>query len=293
MANTNISNTIKACPLPSEITTGKSNAKSDDKVKYTNQSGITFTVHIVPQQMIKNKCLICHEVAIVANPICLEDRHHVVCQVCAPKILDNKNTRCPQCNVSNTKATYDHVSKESKHYLRELNNTKISCDSCEYTGDFSSINSHTHGNEPSPSPFWPPPAPAKTSYNIPEQKLHPAVNTTFEDSEIRTERIVDSLFEQLKDTDILEKCESLCITLGLNASDLKEVRTETSAKIASGRCQYSGPFLTYFKLLLKKCFSIRNTRAGLPPMNLQLCKIAVRWTGLRCEEIAQSLSWPE
>lgn len=257
-----------------ELSPGKK-AKTDEKVKFTNRSGTTFTVHIVPQQMIKSICPICQENTITGNPVCIENRHHVVCQDCAPNIIFSRNSRCPECNQDDTKASESYLLSEMKHYVRELNNTQISCDECTYTGDYSSIESHVHV-KPSPSPFWKVPEPDQKHVDISIKKQLP----------IGRKNKVNYLHNKLKNTSIGIFYEPFIKKLGLKDAEIKTFKD---------KLRQEGLLLTndYFKRLLSECFSIRDTRMDLPPIDLELCKRVLQELGYI--KLAQSLPirWPE
>ena len=259
--------------------------KTTEEVKFTNKSGTTFTVNIVPQQMIKSFCPICLDVTIAANPVCLQNRYHVVCSACAPIIINSESSKCPECNTDGSKASRNYMSQEIKHYIRELNNTGVTCDSCKYRGSFSDIDSHHHGDMPSESPFWVSPS-TKNDVLAQKEDLRlqaSETNIAAPNPEPNSRnRIVSSLYSQIKDTDFGCHYESFCLKLGLSEADLAGINAEARRQ---------GMFWSRGKLALQKCFSIRDTRPDLPPINLEYCKRALREVG--AIELSRSLKWPE
>ena len=249
--------------------------KMDERSRFTNSSGITFSVHIVPQQMIKNQCPACKKHTITSNPVCIKDRSHVVCQVCAPKIIRSESTRCPQCDEDNTKATRNFVSTETIHYVRELNKTPVSCDNdtCNYVGDFADIDKHVHA-KPSPSPFWLQPLSERTNINIAIQR---------ESSEIGRKKIIEHLYKQFKGKIIEQEYESFGKQLGLNDTDIMCIKASLKRNkvcLTTDR----------FKKILEECFSRRDTRL-LRPLELKDFKQALH--SLRYYRLEESLTWPK
>lgn len=227
--------------------------KEDEEVKFTNKSGVTFTVNIVSQQMAKRQCPICSEKTITLNPVCIHNRHHVVCQNCAPKIVLSEGSRCPECNVDGTKASVEYWRKEIKHYHQELNNTAISCDECSYEGEFSSIESHSH-IVPSQSPFW----------------MEPSLNRTPQLQNIQnTDQVVDEIIENFKGSYIYKNYEYFFKKLGLNHSDIARVKHESG-------CEEGHALIKY---LLIECFKIRSCRNDLPSITESFLKKSLNDAG--------------
>ena len=179
------------------------------------------------------------------------------------------------------------MSQEIKQYILELNNTGVACDSCNYRGPFSDINSHHHGDMPSESPFWVSPS-TKSDVLAQKEDLRlqaSETNITAPNPEPITRNIIiNSLYSQIEDTFVVRRYERLCLKLGLSEADIAGVKAEGQHQ----RLIFSSD---YFKLALQKCFSIRDTRPDLPPINFEYCKRALRELG--AIELSRSLKWPE
>ena len=251
--------------------------------KFINQTGDVFTPQLCQQQMIKPKCERCNTWSMANYPICMLNRHHVVCGPCSENmLLDPELTECPSCRQPNTKINLETYKMRIKDYIDELNKTDFQCNICKDMVKFLTIDEHRHGSYPSAPPF---------SYN----PMFPPKKYSME----TRERIADTLARQLVPI-VKEEWPNFFNMLGYKWGDIDHMAgylTDSSLKMPNPegvRVSISDAhFAKVSRLLFSMVYRSHYINDFYPPITLKRLKEALIKMGyapeaelLICEELS-------